>query len=133
MPKAIKVEGQCHCGAVKYTAVVNPMDVRLCHCNDCQILSGSAFRISLPVAEENYHQIQGELKTYIKVAESGNKRAQCFCPECGTQIYATSVGESEAKVLNLRVGNINQRQSLPPHAEKFLTEKLSWVECLNKQ
>jgi hypothetical protein len=34
----------------------------------------------------------GTSKIYIKTAESGNKRAHAFCPECGTPIYAAAPG-----------------------------------------
>ena len=34
--------------------------------------------------------VHGETKSYVKVADSGNRRAQVFCPECGTPLYATA-------------------------------------------
>lgn len=123
---SIKVHGACHCKTIKFTAYVDPDRIRICHCNDCQILSGSAFRLSLPVVSENFTLVSGELKTYVKIAESGNKRAQCFCENCGTQIYATSL--DEPRVFNLRVGTIDERKDLVPQSEKFTAEKLPWLD-----
>jgi hypothetical protein len=37
----MKVEGGCHCGAIAYEAVVDPQSAGLCHCSDCQTLSGA--------------------------------------------------------------------------------------------
>ena len=122
----IKVHGACHCKRIKFSAYVDPGDVRICHCNDCQILSGSAFRLSLPVASTNFELISGEMKTYVKIAESGNKRAQCFCDNCGTQIYAT--GLDDQSILNLRVGNIDERKLLAPQSEKFTSERMPWLD-----
>ena len=54
----------------------------MCHCTDCQTLSGTAFRTVASVKKENLKLLSGEPKVYIKTAESGNKRAQAFCA-CG--------------------------------------------------
>ena len=50
----------------------------------------------------------GSPKIYIKTAESGNKRAHGFCPECGTPIYSTAP-EPNPSTYGLRVGGIDQR------------------------
>ena len=33
--------------------------------------------------------MKGIPKAYVKVADSGNRRAQALCPGCVTQLYAT--------------------------------------------
>ena len=38
---AMKIEGGCHCGYIAYEAEVDPERVLICHCTDCQTLSGS--------------------------------------------------------------------------------------------
>ena len=40
----MKIDGGCHCGYITYTAEIDPETSGLCHCTDCQTLSGSAFR-----------------------------------------------------------------------------------------
>jgi len=35
------VEGNCHCGQIKFRAEVDPDQVEICHCTDCQTLSRS--------------------------------------------------------------------------------------------
>ena len=40
----MKVDGGCHCGRITFEAEVDPAKVLICHCTDCQSLSGSAFR-----------------------------------------------------------------------------------------
>jgi hypothetical protein len=39
----MKVDGGCHCGSIKFEAEIDPADVGVCHCTDCQSLSGTAF------------------------------------------------------------------------------------------
>jgi hypothetical protein len=86
----MKIDGGCHCGYITYVAEIDPDKVGICHCTDCQTLSGSAFRVSVPAAREAFSLRGGEPKIYVKTAESGAKRAQGFCPECGTPIYAST-------------------------------------------
>ena len=43
----MKVDGQCHCGAITYEAQVEPNTIQVCHCADCQRLSGTAFRANV--------------------------------------------------------------------------------------
>ena len=106
------ISGKCHCGAISFTATVDPNRVLVCHCADCQALSGAPFRAVLPTAAVSV-DITGTAKHHVKVAESGNKRVNAFCPECGTQLYATE-SEGPPKVLNLRVA---QRDQLAPAAQ----------------
>ena len=125
----MKIEGSCLCGYIKYEAEVDTNDVSVCHCTDCQTLSGSAFRVGVPVPEENYKLLAGQPKTYVKTAESGAKRAQVFCPECGSALYSTSVGEGP-KVFRVRVTGSNQRDEFTPNSQGWFRSALHWVKDL---
>ena len=48
----MKIDGACHCGRISYEAEIDPADVTICHCTDCQTLSGSAFRTVVPARSE---------------------------------------------------------------------------------
>jgi hypothetical protein len=39
----MKIDGGCHCGYITYEAEADPEKTTICHCTDCQRLSGSAF------------------------------------------------------------------------------------------
>ena len=77
------IDGGCHCGAISFIAEIDPSPVMACHCADCQILSGALFR-EVVTAPIRALAVSGTTKSYVKVAQSGNRRAQVFCPECGT-------------------------------------------------
>jgi len=121
----MRVEGGCHCGTITYEAEIDPAQVGVCHCTDCQTLSSSAFSTFVPVGREAFRLRSGQPKTYVKVAESGTRRAQAFCPECGTRIY--SAAASDPQVFNLRVGTMRQRAALPPGAQFWCRSALRWV------
>ena len=86
----MKVTGSCHCGAIAYEAEVDPNSVRVCHCTDCQRLTGTVFRAGISSLPGTFVLKRGTPKLYIKTAESGTRRAHAFRPECGTPIYSTS-------------------------------------------
>ena len=69
----MKVDGGCHCGNIRYEAEINPGKVVICHCTDCQTLSGSAFRTVVPTIEGTFRLLSGAPKVYVKIGESGNK------------------------------------------------------------
>ena len=52
-----------------------------------------------------------------------------FCPDCGSPIYATSVGPGP-KVLGLRVGTIRQRDALPPRQQYWTRSAQPWLAHL---
>ena len=90
MSDKIDVNGNCHCGNINIQAKVRKSEVRACHCTDCQKMSGAPVRaVAIAPAEEI--KITGKPKEYIKKADSGNKRIQAFCPDCGTQLFATDM------------------------------------------
>ena len=86
----MKVTGHCHCGQISFEAEVDSATVRVCHCTDCQKLTGTAFRAAIASLPGTFVLKSGTPKIYIKTAESGNNRAHAFCPECGTPIYAAA-------------------------------------------
>ena len=122
----MRIDGSCHCGAVRYEARIDPGQVSICHCTDCQALTGSAFRVTVPAAQKDFRLLSGEPKIYIKTADSGRKRLQAFCGECGSPIYATSAGEGP-ETYGIRVGTIRQRDLLAPSQQIWRSSALSWV------
>jgi len=127
----MKIDGRCHCGLLSYVAEVDPDKVEVCHCTDCQTLSGSAFRVVVPAEPGTFKLISGEPKTYVKIAESGNRRVQGFCPNCGTALYAHALaGDPHFRppIIGLRVGAIAQRAQLPPRAQYWTRSRQHWVK-----
>ncbi len=126
----MKINGGCHCGAITYEAELDPEKVGLCHCADCQALSASAFRTIAIVSSETFAITQGTPKEYVKVAESGNRRVQAFCPDCGSGLYATEFGD-DRKAYNIRAGTIQQRYELTPKYESWRQSALPWLPDLS--
>jgi hypothetical protein len=125
----MKIDGRCHCGYIRYEAEIDPDNVGICHCTDCQTLSGSAFRTVVPSVKGSFKLVAGELNIYVKTGESGNKRPQSFCPRCGTPIYSTSAGD-DPKVHSIRLGTVLQRDQLPPKTQYWFRSAQPWMRDL---
>ena len=123
----MKVQGSCHCGHVTYEAEIDPERVSLCNCTDCQMLTGSAFRVSVPAPKGEFRLLAGEPKTYVKTAESGAKRIHAFCFTCGTPIYACA-NVDDPPSYSLRVGCLRQRAQLPPKKRIWCKSALEWAQ-----
>ena len=126
----MKIDGGCHCGDITYEAEIDPEKVFICHCTDCQTLSASAFRTVIRVPDDAFRLLTGAPKIYVKTGDSGAKRAQAFCPECGSAIYATSVGDGP-KVLGVRLGTARQRTELTPKKQIWFRSALHWLPGLD--
>ena len=122
----MRIDGQCHCGKITYQAEVNPGEVYICHCTDCQAITGSAFRWSVSVAESDFELLTGNPKTYVKIAEDGTESHQLFCPDCASPLYSTSI-VSGPKWLNLRLGTARQRAELQPESQCWHRSAQTWV------
>jgi hypothetical protein len=134
----MRIEGGCHCGNITFEATVDPGTIGICHCTDCQTLTGSAFRANIPAPADSFVLKGGAPKVYIKTADSGAKRAHAFCPECGTPIY--SAAPSNPPSYSLRIGTIKQRKELGrPRRQLWCRSALPWsmdldgIEKLDRQ
>ena len=127
----MKISGGCHCGKITYEAVINLENVVICHCSDCQRLSGSAFRTVAMTESGAFKFLTGTPKIYVKTGDSGNEREQTFCPDCGSPVYSTSVGEGP-KVYGVRLGTVDQRDRITPRRQKWIGSSQSWTQKIER-
>ncbi|HMF26766.1 MAG TPA: GFA family protein [Pseudolabrys sp.] len=126
----MKIDGGCHCGFITYEAEAEPQNTAICHCTDCQALSGSAFRTVVLTQKGSFKLRSGDPKIYVKTGESGAKRQQAFCPNCGSPIYSSTIEEGP-KVHVIRVGTLRQRDQFVPKVQYWFRSAQSWVADLD--
>jgi hypothetical protein len=125
----LKVSGGCHCGAVTYEAEVDPGAMAICHCQDCQMLTGTAFRANIAASAASFRLLTGTPQRYIKTAASGAQRVHAFCGACGTPVFSCAVENPPS--FSLRVGALRERGQLQPPARQIWTKRrLAWVTQL---
>ncbi len=123
----MEVQGSCHCGQITYEAEIDPNKVGLCNCTDCQMLTGTAFRVAVAAPAATFRLLTGQPKVYVKTADSGTKRRHSFCPNCGTPAYATADTPSPPHY-SLRVGCLKQRAQLAPKRRIWCRSALEWAQ-----
>lgn len=125
----MEVHGSCHCGDVTYEADVDPQLVYVCNCTDCQVLTGSAFRITVAAAAGDFRLRSGTPTTYVKIADSGARRRHAFCPRCGAPVYACADADAPP-TFSLRVGCLAEKHELPPQRQAWCRSALAWTRDL---
>jgi len=125
----MKIDGQCHCGAISFEGDVDTTTFGICHCTDCQSLTGSAFRAIVNIAADKF-MLRGEPKTYVKTAEqSKNRSLSAFCSNCGSPIYSCAAVE-KPQVYRVRLGIVRQRSQFSPRNQIWKGSAFHWVNSL---
>jgi hypothetical protein len=122
----MKVHGSCHCRQITYEAEIDPARVGACNCTDCQMMTGSAFRVSVVVPAERFHLASGKPTTYVKTADSGTRRRHGFCGNCGTPVYAAADVDAPP-FYTLRIGCLAEKRELAPKGQIWKKSALPWV------
>jgi hypothetical protein len=123
----MRIDGSCHCGAIAFEAEADPETASICHCSDCQAITGTAFRVNIAVPAANFKLLRGTPARYLKTtADSGNKRIQAFCGNCGTQLYASAAGDNPP-AYTLRIGTLRQKDQLTPKVQNWFRSSRPWV------
>ena len=104
--------GGCLCGDVRIVASGRPYRVGLCHCLDCRKHHGALFHASA-IFHENAVAIEGETRAF---------GGRCFCPRCGSSVFARSGDEIEVSV-----GSLDALDQLMPTYELWTLRRERWL------
>ncbi len=85
-----RYRASCHCGAVRYEVCSDPVDAKICHCRDCQILHGAPMQWAAIFHKRDVRFTAGiqELGFYHAPSHSRSRELPCkvSCQLCGTPI-----------------------------------------------
>jgi hypothetical protein len=121
------VDGQCHCGHVTFEAEIDPQAVSICHCTDCQSLTGSPFRVTVICPGEQVRIQSGSPKIYAKTGDNGRRRLQHFCADCGSPLFTSGEG-AQTDNWGIRWGSIRQRDLLKPVRQIWCRSAVLWIQ-----
>jgi hypothetical protein len=115
-------EGGCLCGAVRFKAEGEPLNVRVCHCRICQKAMGSPF-FARAQFDQRAVAIEGETARY----PSSEAIERVFCKVCGSRLFAR---RTNGTLMGIALASFDDRHAFAPTEHIWTAEKLNWV-CLD--
>lgn len=122
-----EITGGCLCGAVRYRSVAAPITTRTCWCRLCQYIGAGSATVNACFPSDAV-TIEGEVKDYRSIADSGNVMHRRFCPSCGTHLF--SAAEARPHLIFVRVGTLDEPELAKPAATIWTASAPSWA-CLD--
>ena len=124
----MEVTGGCLCKQVRYRITAAPIVTRICWCRLCQYLAAGSGTVNVCFPTSAI-TIEGEMKDYRSVAESGNVMHRRFCPSCGTSLF--SEAEIRPHLIFVRAGTLDDPEVAKPVATIWTSSAPSWA-CINE-
>ena len=114
--------GGCLCGAVRFRAQGEPLDVASCHCINCRKMSGAAFATFVVFSPEQFEWSGGELGSYAASPDL----VRAFCRNCGSPVGSWRVSERDKWIIAW-AGAFDQAEALEPRHHIFAKDELPWL------
>ena len=123
----MEVTGGCLCRSVRFRITADPITVRACWCRLCQYLGAGSGTVNVCFPAEAV-TVEGELRDYQSVADSGNVMHRRFCPTCGTPVFSTA--EARPHLIFVRAGTLDDPEIAKPVATIWAAEAPDWA-CID--
>ena len=116
--------GGCLCGAVRIRIEAAPLLTRLCWCRLCQSLAAGNATVNVVFPSDKV-AVEGEVRWYNSIAESGNAMRRGFCPTCGTPLFSKT--SARPHILIVRAGALDDPELLPPQGTIWTDAAPQWA------
>ncbi len=113
------ITGGCLCGACRYVARAEPINVRACHCRLCQKATGAPFyaRVLAPL---DAVEITGPVGWFA----SSSELRRGFCTLCGTTLFSERAAQG---VIGLTMGSLDEPNDFRPAEHIWVSSKQAWI------
>ncbi|KAK3111521.1 hypothetical protein LTR53_013154 [Teratosphaeriaceae sp. CCFEE 6253] len=130
-------KGSCACGETKYSFSGDAVGTALCHCLNCQKITGSAFSSVLLIPSAHFRFEDGApTKSFtVRHHEEGIEIRPIFCAECGTVVCKTAEDERFRGLHMVMAGTLDVEVGAAaavtaPQMELWTKHRLAWVKPL---
>lgn len=115
------INGECLCGAVRFSFPDELKYALYCHCTDCRKFSGSVVSATGGIEREKLTIRQGaeQIGTFSKTEES----EMCFCRNCGSSLF---VNKPRIGMAHLRLGTLSEMPGLQPQCHAYVRSRVPW-------
>ena len=108
------------CGAVRFRCEGEPVNVRICHCRNCQMAMGSPFYARALFAQGKL-TVEGDTARYA----SSEALDRVFCKACGTRLFAW---RKNPAVAGVSLATFDDRNAFAPTEHIWVSEKIGWMK-----
>lgn len=119
------LSARCQCGQFSATCAGEPVRVSVCHCDDCQRRSGSAFSAQIRFPIENV-SVRGNYASWSRTNDSGSTAHFHFCPVCGSTLFYEL--DSMPGVRAVAMGGFAGVSLPKPQFSVYEARKAPWLE-----
>lgn len=117
----IRIQGGCHCGAIRYEASAGPRGGTICHCRSCRRLTGAP---AVAWASFEASQVRFTAGDPQELASSPGVRRR-FCRDCGTHLsYESQASPGE---LDLTTASLDDPGAFAPAHHTWMSHNIAWV------
>jgi hypothetical protein len=120
------LEGGCDCKLVRYRMQTRPLIVHCCHCRWCQRESGAAFALNAMIEADRVINLGAEPELVHTPSASGAGQKIARCPQCKVAVWSHYAGSGQVTKF-VRVGTLDNPDTLPPDVHIFTASKQPWV------
>jgi hypothetical protein len=121
---AMEITGGCLCKSVRFRITAAPIAMRLCWCRVCQYFGAGNATVNV-VFPSDAVSVEGELRDYRSIADSGNVMHRRFCPTCGTPVFSES--EARPHLIIVRNGTLDDTALVRPSATIWAAQAPEWA------
>ncbi|WP_421718505.1 GFA family protein [Algiphilus sp.] len=128
MDNAVKHEGGCLCGGVRFEVYGGFEGFFLCHCSHCRKGTGSAHAANIFSHVAKLRWLSGESQvTVYNLPETRHVRS--FCTVCGSALPTLQMN---GRLLVVPAGSLDTDVPLRPQGHIFMESRANWDEQLEK-
>lgn len=110
--------GGCPCGAVRFVCTGPPLNVRICHCTDCQS-AHAAPSVARALYPHDRVRVVGMMGRY----RTSDTLWRLFCPICGSRVMAW---RDPGGVAGVPLSGFDAPFPYPPTAHAFAASRPAW-------
>lgn len=121
MPK--ELSARCLCGATMLVIRGEPRFAIACYCTDCARVSGTGHAVQVGF-DRDAVTASGALRTYRRLADSGNPLEFGFCGECGSPVTKTT--ERAPALSFVYAGALDDASIVPEPKPVFEDSRQPW-------
>ena len=120
---SLPLDGSCRCGNLKFRISEAPLLTNVCHCKNCQRMTGGPFSVGAAIPASGFTILQGD----TAVGGSRSPALQHnFCPQCMSWVFTRPRGVDT--FVNVRTSLLDENPSwIAPFVEFYPKERQSWV------